>query len=242
MVNDIALDGIEVARDILKFAVLRSQFVDDMSDGQHCDFAIQLVDAVPVFLTPKGQLSNCLLQFALKLLHIRLDLSLLCLRQLLEIVRTDDCSLAHGCDGEAAGGPHEHQVLGLAALLQLLEGGFLSALELIVDHPAAIAVVLALEQRGDRGLEVANELLHVRAQLDGRTGRQAQGDRPLRVCEVVDVAEIERRRSTGRRSREELTHHHMLPGARFSEDEKIVARALDADAEARRLDRAPLPR
>lgn len=113
-------------------------------------------------------------------------------------------------------------------------------LELGDDGLLSRPVVLALEGRGYRRLQLVDEALHVVLELHPPPGRQTQGARLVRVREVVDGAPVRGDIVSGGLLLDVATHRAVPAGARGTEHVEPVAFAPDADAELQRLDGACL--
>src|SRR5690606_33653351 len=95
-------------------------------------------------------------------------------------------------------------------LADAAEQRFLTGLELVLDCLHGIAVIVAVEGRGQRTDQLANQTLHIVAQGYASPGRQAQHQWLVRRAEVVDVAPVRRLTDLSSTLRKQVAHDGML--------------------------------
>jgi hypothetical protein len=216
------------------------QLLDRVSDGEFRDLLVQFAQASPALLVPAGPEANQRLELALQLLDLCLDLRALLLRELLELLRAEQLAVAHGRHAEAGRRADDGDALCLGLLAERLRRLLLALAEFLVDGLAAVLVVLALEGRRDGRPQFVDQPVHGVPEFDGAPGRQADGARPVRGGEVVDVNPVLRGRLLRGAGAQFGEDGGVLAGARRAEREQVVAGPIDARAERERLERALL--
>ena len=124
--------------------------------------------------------------------------------------------------------------------MQLLEGLRLALAELLVDALQSGPVLVAIEHRGDRGLQLLDQARHVTLELVAGARGKLQRLGAVRVFEVVDVAPVGGGLLLGRLAVQELADGGVLAQRVGAEREQIEALRADTDTEAQRLDGALL--
>ena len=157
------------------------------------------------------------------------------LRPLPEDLRAHHLAAVNRREGEAHGSADQRGLALVRFLLQVIERLFVAVLELLLDGMLAGEIVLAFERRGDGRAQVLDQALHVAAQRDPATGRQAQRARLVRLGEIVDVAPVGRGRLARGLLLDIAPDQRHLAGARGPEGEQVVSVPPDPDAEADRF-------
>src|SRR5690606_6254360 len=168
--------------------------------------------------------------------HRPAGLLLLLGRQLFELRVAQDLAVADRRDREAVRRADETDVLAPSLLLQRFERAPVAILELLVDLRDTVAVMLALERRGDGLVELLDEPLHVAAQHRRAAGREPQRHRLALVVEIVDVAPVGGLRRLGRAGAQELLDDRVPVASGRAEHEDVEAVLPDPHAEIEGLD------
>ena len=211
------------------------------ADGEGRDLAVQLAQPLAPLLVPARQVLQVGRHFRLQRLDGRLQRLAFLLRQLLEILRAQHLAVLHRHHGQAGRRSDQGDVLRRRLFLDVLEDLVLAVAELLVDQLAAVAVVLRFENGRQRRVQVFDQLLHVAAEAAAQAAGEGQGDRAVRVVEIVDIAPVRRLLLMGSLFLDDLGDEAMLARAGRSQHEQVVAAGLHADAEAHGLEGAVLP-
>ena len=236
VVDHVGLNRVEVGDRASQRLVLLAHRIDQMSDREIRDLAVDLADFLAPRLVPARDLLDGFLKLLLKLLNGVLRPRALGLGQLAEVLGAHHFLAAHRREGEPHRCPDQRDLAGAGALLQLFEGLGLTLAELFVDALQPGAVLLAVEDRGNRGLQFLDQPRHVAVKFAAGARRKFQRLGPMRVLEIVDVAPIGGRFLMGRLAVQELAHGGVLAQRVGSEREQVEAVRADADTEAQRLD------
>ncbi len=240
VVDDVVLDPAEESDHLGQVVERFAHRADQVRNHGPGDFAIELDQLLARLFLPGGGAAHGLGHALLQRLDVLAVAGPLLLGQLVEHFGLDRLAVAPRREHEAVGAAQDQDALLARRLLQLAEGFLVALLERLLDGGAARLVLVGFEGTRDAGAQVAQELDHRRAQRQGPARRQPQGDRLVRLVEIVDVADVGRLGHVRRRPFEEVADDAVLAGAGLSQAEQVVALALDADAEADRLDRAGL--
>ena len=193
VVDHVLLDLGEVLEHRRHVGPARPHLVDQVTRGGGRDQPVQLAQLLPLAARLARQRDQHLLQLALQRGHLLLDAAPLVRRQLLERVGLHHLPVAQRGDADARLRAQDGDAALPRPLLERPEGPLALVREARLDELAARAVVLALEDGGDRRLQLVDQLAQVLAQQPAPPRGQAQRPRPARVGEVVDVAPVGRR-------------------------------------------------
>ena len=220
---------------------VRTQLIDQMA-GRRCrDETVELAQLLALAPGLARQSDQRLLELTLERGHLVLDALLLGGRELLEGVRFHHLAALQRREADTRGRPqHGHAALP-RALLYRLESALALLGEARLDQLAPRAVVLAVEESGDRRPQLADQLTQVLAQRRATPRREPQRPRPARVREVVHVAPVGRRGLARGATLEERAHEAVLAHPGRAQSEEVVAVAAGADREADGLLRPLLP-
>jgi hypothetical protein len=104
-----------------------------------------------------------------------------------EFLRKGDLTILDRRQGEAKRRPHYDDVLFSCPVTQCKKGLALVLLKRLVDGPPPCLIVLALKHGRQCGLEVIDQLADRGLKCPRPAGGQFDGDRFVRVCEIVDI-------------------------------------------------------
>jgi hypothetical protein len=161
-------------------------------------------------------------------------------RQPAELLRPHHAFLAERAEGEAARRAHQQDLHLLGALAHLVHRAVVALGELGLDLLVAVAVLVALERRRDRGAQVFHQARHVGLEGARSPRGQAQRARPVGRFEVVDVAPVRGRGQAGGLRFQPAAHQRVPAEALRAHGEQVVALAPHADAELDCFERAAL--
>ena len=238
---DVALDRIEVCRDLGRLAVLVAQFLHQMGDRKPGGLAIEHLHGIAVLALPQRHIAHDRLEFALNGFHLMLNALALGHRQLVEQFRRQHLAGARRGEGKTHRAAQEGDVLGLGPPLEGAEGRFTLLLELLLDGLAPRPVFVALEGRRQSGAQLIDQPLHRGGEPGARTRRKPQIPRPLRVVEIVDIAPVGWRRLALRPVSQQVFDHGVPAGTARSEGVDVVPFGADPHCEVERLDGPLLP-
>lgn len=128
------------------------------------------------------------------------------------------------------------ELLGLVA--ELAQGGLLALLGFFLQGLDAVAVLVALEHRGDRRHQLLDEALHVVAEGGSAPAGQVQQARVGGVVEVPHVAPVGWGRALVALFLQQAGDDLVAAAAGVTEHEQVVTLAGDVEPEADRVDRA----
>ena len=216
-------------------------FLDQVIDGELGGFPIERAHVVAPLLVPLRRLTDDMFELALEGLDVGLRLPTLRLRPGVEFVGRDDLAVLRGRQCEADRGAQQQDRLLPRLFAQRRESLELLLLERLVDRTTARLVVFALERGGGGDLEVFDELAHRLAEAGRAPRRHFDGDRPVRLGEIVDVDPVGRARPRSRVLGEHASDGLLHADAVRADDEEVEALLVDFRADADRLERARLP-
>ncbi len=240
MLDDVAAHLVEVVLDLGQVLVAAAQVVDQVADREYGDRLVELAQVLAHLALEARQLGHGVAQLFLQQFHGGAHLLLLRLRPLGEILGAHHLAVLDRRQYQPARRAHDGDRLRFRLLLDALEDPVVGGAKFGLQLGAPGAVLLALESARDGGLDHLDQLRHVVAERRAAPGRQQDHVGLVRLLEVVDVADVGRRRHLGRAALEELAHGGILAGARWARRKQVVALALDADAEADRVHGAAL--
>ena len=128
----------------------------------------------------------------------------------------------------------------VAEVAQRGKGLTLFFLERLVDSAAARLIVLALENRWQRGLKIIDQLVHRVVKRACTAGRKLDGDRALGINEIVDINPIGRARLRAHLFGQDGLDRVLHAGAVGADDKKIETVFADLGAKPDRFERARL--
>ena len=234
--DHIPFDVVEVAHHRRQGGEAVAQLVDEMTDRGSDDFAVEVAQPAPHLPLPVRDLAKDLLEVALEGRDLRPDPLLVRLGQVVEVIGRQDLAVPGRCQADAERGPDERDPGGVSAPFDVREARFAVRLELRFDRLLAAAILVALEGRRDRALQLETELRHRLPKYDARRRRQPQRAGALRVGEVVDVAPVVGSRLAGRARGQELPQGGRLADPRWAEGEDVEPDAGRGDRQFDRLD------
>ncbi len=128
-------------------------------------------------------------------------------------------------------GAHNVKALAVQVSFELFQPGLALCFDAALEGAAAGGILIAGEHfgkhRGDLGQQAVDPLTQQRAAAGG----QAQGQRAVRGCKVVNVAPVGRQWSRRRLALQKMYDGARLAGAGRARGEDIVAKGMDVDAE-----------
>ncbi len=235
VVDDVGLQGIEMAEHVRQSRVFLAQCVDQVGNGARRHVPVQLLDLLVTFLLQLRHLVQGALEVFLQALDVRLDPLSFGLRKLLEVLRCDRLALAHRTDGEPGRGLEQRQGLPLGPLLDHADRLFLPLVGLRLDRLGASAVFVALERRHHRRTQILDQLFQVGGKSEPGSRRQAQGSWTVPGLEIVDIAPVVGALLAGGLLLRIVANQGLFARPGWAQGEQVVALAADPDAETHRL-------
>ena len=171
---------------------------------------------------------------------VALDLAAFILRPRAEFIGRDDLAVFGGRQCKAERRAQQDDVFFGGLVAQRGKGLALLFLERLVDGAAPGLIVLALEDRGQSGLEIVDQLMHRVVKGACTTGRQLDGDRPFGIDEIVDIDPVGRARPCARLFGQHGLDRVLHAGAVGADDKQIEAGLADLGAKPDRFERARL--
>ena len=165
-------------------------FVDDLRHGEHRRLAIERADLVAALLLPLRELADDVFEIFFQGSNGVLRGLTFGFRPGIELVGRHDLAVARRDQGKAHRGAQDRDVLPGSLVAQRRKRLALFGLERLIDHTAPRLIVLALEHRRQRRLEIVNQRMHRVAELYRAAGGKADADRFVRLREVVDIDPI----------------------------------------------------
>ena len=218
-----------------------ANLLDQMVDRIFGGLAVERPDLVAPLLVPLRNLANDALELLFQRRDLGLSLGALLFGPGVELVRRHDLAVRRRRHGEADRRAQQQDRFLGGLLPQRGEGLELLLLERFVDGAAPRLVVLALERRRGRALQVLDQLVHRVLEAGRAARRELDRDRPVGLDEIVDIDPVgrpgARSRFLGQHGLDGVSH----PDARPADDEEVEARLVDLRAEFHRLERARLP-
>lgn len=237
---DVHPHAVQVLHDARHRGVLVLQLVDEMLDGEQRHLPIERLHPGAQLAPPAHHGAYQRLELVLQGFDGRAQPLLFGVGQPLVVFRAYHLAVLHRREGEACRRAQQPHALGRRFLAECVERFLVPLGELSFDLRGARPVLVALEQRRYRVLQLLHELLHVVAQPRSVPRRQRHRDRPVRLGEVVEVDPVGRD-ARGRRARgEECVHERALAAPRRPHHEEVVAVALHVHGEPYRVGRASL--
>ena len=218
-----------------------ANLLDQMIDRIFGGLAVESPDLLAPLLLPLWDLANDTLELLFQRRDLGLGLDALAFGPRVELVRWYDLAVRRWRHSEADRRPQQQDRFLGGLLPERSEGLKLLLLELFVDGAATRLVVLALERRRGRGLQILDKLVHCFLEAGRAPRGEFDRDRPVGLHEIIDVDPIGRSWA-----RSCFLSQHFLdgiphPNARPSDDEEVEARIVDLRAELHRLERTRLP-
>ena len=241
VVDDVLLDVGEVLEHGGHVRPAGPHLVDQVRGGGGGDQPVQPARLVAVAPRLPRERPQGVLELLLDRHHLRLEPLLLAGGQLLERLGLDHLAVAQGRHPHPGRRLDDGDAPRAGLLLEAVEGLLALRGELLLEELLPRPVVVAVEEGGDGGTQLLDEVQQVLAQERGASRRQAQRAGPARVGELVDVSPVGGRLLRGGAPLEERAHEAVLAHARGAEGVEVVAVAADAYREADRLLRALLP-
>ena len=237
---NIALDRIEILRDIGQVLITGTQLVHHHRNRGAGRLAVELAHCLTVVAFPLRNLPHDRFELTLDFFQIVLDPLALGLRERLEHLRRQHLAVAPRCQRQSHWRAHHRDAFLLGTPLQLAKGVLVALFELLLDDIEPRPVVVAFEGRRQRSAQFLDEPPHRFAEPGGAPRRELQAARLLRVGKVVDIAPVGRRRHAICPLPQQLFDNRMFADAAGPESIDVVALASHANSELHRLDRAIL--
>src|SRR5260370_15056780 len=208
-----------------------------MSNRKASRFPSEIAHRIAMRALPLRHLPHDRFELVLNALDLALDLLTLGRRKLFEHLWLQHFAAAFWCQGKTRRRAQQRYLLSLGELLQCSKRLFAALLELLVDHFATSAIVVALESRWQGCGQLLHQLLHRHRESRASPRRQLQAMGLLRIGEIIDVAPIRGCR-LGRRLASQQVFDQIMPAATArAERIDVVTLAPHAHSKLQRFDR-----
>ena len=234
------MDGLEVLHDLRQVGELRLALLDRLRNHEAGGVAIQRAHRVALLALQPRQHAQGLLQVLFQLLDRRLRLLLALRGPGIELGGRHHLAVLHRRHGEAHRRAQDRDALRRRLVAHRGERALVPAAALLLDGGAALLVVLALERRGQRDLQVVDQPVQRLVQRRRPAGRQRDRHRPMRRGEVVDIDPVRRLRAFGRGVFQQGAHRTLDVRAVRADGEDVEAAHRHLGAEPDRLVRTRL--
>ncbi len=231
VVHQVVADGVEVRDHPRQVGQLRLGLLDRLPDREARGLPVELPDRAAALLFQPRDRAQGLFQFRLQLRDRRLRGVALFLRPGVELLGRHHLAVLGGRHGETGRRALDHHALGQRLVVQRGEAGLAGAADAFLDGAAPALVVVAVERRRDRRLQVVDQAAHRRVEFGRATGRQGNRRRPVRLGEVVDLAPVERPRPPRRLGFQQHPDRPLHAGVRGADGEDVEAARADPGAE-----------
>ena len=193
-----------------------------------------------MLLLPLRELVNDTLEVLLQLLYDRLHFTAFALRPLVKLLRRHHLAVFGGRQRETERRAQKHDVFPGGLVAQCGKRFALLVLEGLINGAATGLVVLALEYRRQRRIEVVNQLVHCLLKSAGAARGKFDGDRLVGIDEIIDIDPIRRarlrRRLFGQHGLDRVLHTRAMR----ADDEQVEAGLINTCTEADSLEGALL--
>ena len=190
--NDVGLDGVHESEHLRQALELIADVLGHIFDGDLGDAFVQLRQVFLRFPRPGRHLAHDLAEHLLEAPDFDLYRLAFGFWQRVVDIGRNDFAVRYGREYQSAFRLRDGNALLFGRLLHRRECRFLALLQRDLNSLPFVAVVVALEHRGDDGSQIVNERVECATQFRARTGGQPERLGLVRAREVVDVAPIVR--------------------------------------------------
>ena len=173
---------------------LRLDLVEWLRHGNLRGLAVKRMQSLALLFLGAGNCAQGLLQFLFEFFDGFLRRALLLRRPGIELRRWYHLAVVHRGHAEAHRRAQDRDVLRRRLFAQLGEGALVLRLDGLHDRAAALLVVLALEDRRQRGPQIVDQVVDHLLEVGCAPARQRDRHRPVRGCEIVDIHPVGRQR------------------------------------------------
>ena len=237
VLEHVGVDRREPFVDPVGLRPLGADIVEHVADGELGRIVVQLAHALDLLLAQPHSFAHHALQALLQRLDALAQPLLVGLGQLAEVVRAHHVVVLDRCQREAVGGANQHDAVAHRLVVERRQCLGLALGHLGLDPLDLGTVVVGLERRRNRGLELVDQPSHVLAKLRAAPLRQSERDRPVRFGEVVQVDPVGVLAALGVAG-DRAAHEPGLADAGRAHHEQVVALEFDTDRVRDRLQRS----